>query len=299
MPKLPVGRTIESAYSFAFRHFFAVLGIIWFPYVVMIAILALPAIALVPPLVDAVEIGTFDFSMVPGLVGLGLLFWLGFMVAGAMVRVGLMRKALGLAEGRIFLYFSFAAPVWRMLGALILASLILIGVWLASAAVAGVIWGVARLVLSEQGSALLGGLAFFVAMCWWLYAAVRLTFFLPAVVVAEEEIGIGRAWALGQGNFWRIIVVVIAIFVPVAIAFGMLSALTTSFAVLPTVEPLNLHAAIEMLHERLMAIGPWSGLLELVYIMLLTGLGTGAVAGAYRGIVPQHAGDAPAESPQA
>ena len=52
------------------------------------------------------------------------------------------------------------------------------------------------------------GLAGIVAVLWYIYAAVRLVFFLPAVVVAEEQIGLGRSWALGRGNFWRIIIVI-------------------------------------------------------------------------------------------
>jgi hypothetical protein len=296
MPKLPVGRSIESAYSFAFRHFFAVLGIVWFPYVVLVAILALPAITLVPRMVGSIETGAFDFSMLPGLVGLGLLFWLGLMVAGAMVRVGLLRKALGLAEGRIFLYFSLGAPVWRMLGALILLFVILIAMAAASAAIAGIIWGASRQFLSEGGAALAGGIAVFVATCWWIYAAVRIGFFLPAVVVAEEEIGIGRAWTLGRGNFWRIVVVMIASILPVAIAFGILSSLVTSFVPAPMTEPMTFPEAVRMLHDRLVAAGPIGALLQLVYLMLLTGLGTGAVAGAYRAIASQQAGAAPAET---
>lgn len=303
MPKLPVGRTIEAAYSFAFRHFFAVLAIIWFPYVVLVAILTVPAIAMAPGLVHALENQAFKPSLVPGFVGLGLLLWLGLLVAGAMVRVGLLRKALGLTHGRVFLYFSFATPVWRMLGAMILASLILIGIGAASAGVAGVIWGVARALASNQAAALLGGIAAFVALCWWIYAAVRLTFFLPAVVVAEEDIGLGRAWALGRGNFWRIVIVAIACFVPVAIGFAILGAFTGAFLVPATTTTImSVHDAIGLMQERWATVGPWSALLDLVYVTLIAGLWTGAIAGAYRAINPPEADSAqsgPAETAQA
>ena len=87
MPKLAVGRTIEAAYGFGLKQFFAVLGIIWFPYVVVIAILAVPAVLMGPALVAGMEREPFDFSVLPGLIGLGLLMRVGFGVAGGVAAI--------------------------------------------------------------------------------------------------------------------------------------------------------------------------------------------------------------------
>ena len=292
MPKLPVGRTVEAAYRFAFKQFFAVLAIIWFPYLVLIAIVAALAMAMAPGLLHAAEAGTLPPSAIPGLAGLVLLSVLGLLVAGAMVRVGLMRRALGMQTGWIFVYFSFAAPVWRMLGAMILAMLVVVGIVLASAAAVGIVWGITHALLSEAVSGIATGIAAVIAALVYVYSAVRLVFFLPAVVVAEERIGLGRAWALGGGNFWRIIIVILAIFIPVMILFGAIGALLGTMTFVPPVEPATFHEAIKHMADQLAsAINPLTILFEIAYITVLMGLGSGAVAGAYRAIVSPHTGE--------
>jgi hypothetical protein len=42
----------------------------------------------------------------------------------------------------------------------------------------------------------------------------RLFFFIAPVVVAEEQIGLVRAWELGGGNFWRMFATAFVVFVP-------------------------------------------------------------------------------------
>ncbi len=299
MPKLAVGRTIEAAYRFGLKQFFAVLGIIWFPYLAVIAILAVPAVLMGPALVAGMEREPFDFSVLPGLIGLGLLMLIGFIVAGAMVRVGLMRRALGLSEGWTFLYFSFAAPVWRMLGAIVLAILVLFGIGIASTAVVAIVWGIAHAMASEHIAMIATVLAGIVAVCWYIYAAVRLVFFLPAVVVAEEQIGLGRSWALGRGNFWRIVIVSLAVVLPVAIVFGILGAVLQTPVMGVHETGTSAQEAVRLLMAKLSTIGPLSVLLNLVYATAMAGLTSGAIAGAYRSVVPTEAGNSPAETPSA
>lgn len=299
MPKIAVGRAIAGAYRFGVKQFFVVLGILWFPYLAVVAILAVPAVLMGPSVVAGLERVPFDPSVLPGLIGLGLLLLIGFIVAGAMVRVGLMRKALGLAEGRTFLYFSFAAPVWRMLGATVLAFLVLLGIGVASAAAVAIIWGLAQAVASAKIATLVTVLAGIVAACWYIYAAVRLLFFLPAVVVAEEQIGLGRSWALGRGNFWRIVGVWLAIYLPVMIVFGILGAVLQTNVMFMTETATSLHEAVRMLMTKLSTVGPLSVLLNLVYFTLLAGLAAGAIASAYRTLVPSETGEPPAETPSA
>jgi len=298
MPKIPVGQTVEVAYRFAFRHFFAVLAILWFPYFVVIAIIVALGAAMVPGIIRELQADAFPASAVPGLIGLGILAWLGLIVAGAMVRVGLMRKALGMQEGRVFLYFSFAAPVWRMLGALFLAVLVLIGIGLASAAAVGIVWGIGRAVFGQGTAGAITGVAGVIAVLWYIYASVRLVFFLPAVVVAEEQIGIGRSWSLGGGNFWRIFVVALAVIIPVVLLFGILGLIVGTSMTVPLAEPTTPHDVVKLIAQRLSAaVSPFAVLLDIAYITALAGLWTGAVAGAYRAIVPaakDHA--APAET---
>ena len=292
MPKIPVGRTVEAAYRFAFKQFFAVLGIIWFPYLAVIAIIVTLAMAMLPGFIHAAQQGTFPPAEAPGVIGLAILLVLGLFVAGAMVRVGLMRRALGMQTGWIFVYFSFGAPVWRMLGAMILATLIILGIALASAAAVGIVWGISHALVGQAISGVLTGVAAVVAVLFYIYAAVRLMFFLPAVVVAEEQIGLGRSWALGRGNFWRIVVVILAAFIPVMILFGILGVVAGVPTFVSPVEPGNFHDAIRHAVAQLSAaINPLLILLDIAYFTVLAGLGAGAIAGAYNAIVPAKSGE--------
>lgn len=292
MPKIPVGHAVSAAYRFAFRQFFAVLGIIWLPYLIVIAAVAVLAMGMVPGLTHAAGQNMFPAAEIPGLVGLAVLLVLGLLVAGAMVRVGLMRRALGMRTGWVFFYFSFAAPVWRMLGAMILAALIILGIALAGAAAAAIVWAISHAVLGETISKVLTGITAIVALLFYIYAAVRLLFFLPAVVVAEEQIGLGRSWTLGRGNFWRIIVVILASFIPVMIGFGILGLLLGAPVFVPPIEPGSAQEAIRnAIHQLSAAVSPLMILLDIAYLTVLAGLGAGAVAGAYRAIVPSESGE--------
>src|SRR6202044_281849 len=55
----------------------------------------------------------------------------------------------------------------------------------------------------------------------------RVRFFVPAVVVAEGHIGIGRAWHLAGGNVLRIIVISLVIAIAVGIVFGIITTLVS------------------------------------------------------------------------
>jgi hypothetical protein len=60
-----------------------------------------------------------------------------------------------------------------------------------------------------------------IVYCAFIYWLVRQTFFLTPVVVAEERIGLRRAWSLGRGNFWRMFVVILALLVPFVFLEGI------------------------------------------------------------------------------
>jgi len=51
---------------------------------------------------------------------------------------------------------------------------------------------------------LLGAVAALAGLCAAVWITLRLVFFVPPVVVAEERIDLPRAWMLSRQNFWRI-----------------------------------------------------------------------------------------------
>jgi hypothetical protein len=295
MNKIPVGATISGAYGFAFADFLSVLGIAWLPHVIYALLIAGIIYGLAPGLPGQVMRGEFDASMFYTLRRIIGLIWLVGVVVQAMVTVGLQKKALGEMPGATFFYFSLGAPVWRMIGATFLALLAYIFIVAITVGVTVALAIAATKFVAHFGVAIaivLGVIATF----WAIYAAVRLFFFLPAVVVAEEQIGLIRSWELGGGNFWRIFAVVFVVFVPVAIGFGIIENiligpflppdLMTHFHPGMTPEQLSdFYASI--LKESFRAMrGALPLIIALAFIrsILFLGLGNGAVAKGYLGV---------------
>jgi hypothetical protein len=227
----------------------------------------------------------------------GLLGLLSFIVT-CMVTVAIQRKALGRHPGPVFTYFSLGTPVWRMAGSWFLAGLLIIFIALFSAAVAGTIWWAAETFLPKF-EVLIGTLAFVAAVLWVIYMSVRLTFFLPAVVVAEERIGLGRAWELAEGNFWRILIVFIAVFLPVAIGFGIVSsAFFNAFFVMPDFRGgVDFHAVMHAVFQQMRVAGPFMIVYQTIEQIVYLGLGNGMVANAYLAVTGSAAATPAAQQP--
>ncbi|HVU19762.1 MAG TPA: hypothetical protein VHE09_03460 [Rhizomicrobium sp.] len=308
MNKIPLERTIGSAYQFAFRNFLSVLGVLWLPAVVVCAVIAgviyltwgdisqlhslsMQASSLTDSR-DALTQQRLDALLaVAGSLGrFGGLIALLLLIARAMVSVGVLRKALGLHEGPIFVYFSLGAPVWRMVGAMILAVLAIVAVSIATCIVAGILYWACQFA-PDSARSLLRGILIVVAALWIFYAIIRLVFFLPAVVVAENSIGLGRSWQLGGGNFWRIVAVLIAVLLPVAIVAGILS--NSIFGAywwmefrqaVQSGQPIPPDQLFASLMRHIGQIWPVWVAFEVIYITLLTGLSLGAIAAAYTNV---------------
>ena len=302
MAAIPLGKTIEASYRFAFANILSVFGILWLPSLILLA--AFGAVAwLVWPDIQSLQSVHFQggsgvhftltdegrdrvlrvlssagrFAVPIGLVGLAM---------RAMIAVGVLEKALGRREGPAFVYFSLAAPVWRMIGAMLLAGIVILcAVLAAGIGVAVLLWGVGHFAGGISGLAKFASAA--AAAVWIVYMALRLVFFLPAVVVAEERIGLARAWALGRGNVWRILGLVIAVLLPAAIVAHILSRALAGGAMEPQIAEIVSHAAspadaLAAIMDRLRLVWPALLVLEIVYATVVTGLGYGAMANAYK-----------------
>ncbi len=151
-----------------------------------------------------------------------------------------------------------------------------------------------------MGYAVVGGIVLGVVVAFFLiYAGVRLFFFLPAVVVAENRIGLGRSWSLGGGNFWRIFFVWLLIVVPVGFVAGI--------ALQMTILPVVFMEAMKLPHEPepKEVIAFLQGLLPLLPVIFtililwgiaVRGLVMGAIGSAYNAVTAEPAeAVAPAE----
>ncbi|MGH6871311.1 MAG: hypothetical protein ACREHE_07380 [Rhizomicrobium sp.] len=294
--KMPVGETLEGAFSFAFRNFLSVIGTMWFPYLLAGAIIG-GVVYLLHPDVNAmfaaIPVDNKDpmavFRVYQKYGHIITLAWVVLLIAGAMVRVGLMRKALGLHPGLVFIYFSLGAPVWRMIGASLLLSIIMVAIVLADIAGCALVIGLAGHALQQPVLWIADAIAVVIAIVIPVYAAFRFFFFLTPVIVAEERIGIGRAWSLGGGNVLRIIVVLLAILLAVAIVFGILESFFLPHFVMTgtTVDPQDVQR-----WQAKAITSPAFVVLLLLQVVVTEALMAGAMATGYRAVTGTAEGSA-------
>lgn len=294
---IPFERTIMGAYRFGAANYLAILGIAWLPFLLFLAAAVLLVVSMLPDLSSLMAIGadTWDETRVSAFVvsilGKTLLILVLLLLAFAIVTVGLMRKALGQDFETVFLYFSLGADTWRLVGAYIVLLLLATACIIAYCLGVGLIsFLLAKVSAGLQGVAttllILGGIAF------GIYAIVRTQFFLPAVVVAEHHIGVRRSWKLGRGNFWRIVGIVLAVSLPAYVVFTVLDSIVLQLALngqaLPMVgaapgkvTPGEVRQYFTMWFAAVRSVLPVMALLQLLYMVAVTGLSAGAVATAY------------------
>jgi len=304
MVHIPLERTINETYRFAFRNILSIFGIAWFP-----GLLALAAIAAViwflwpditnlvfslPDDKDAAAQAMLRFVVKAFTVAgpLYLVIW----VLQTMTVVGVQKKALGLIEGPVFIYFSLGSAVWRLILAHIVAIIVLY---------AGVAVGALGVLLVFRAGeqfhlpaiyGLVEAAAVVAAICACVYAFARLIFFLPPVVVAEGGIGIGRAWQLGAGNFWRIVALLLVCVMAPMMGLGMVSNIVTTPLMMNAILPLRHAAEAQGVHSAAQFWATaWPSLKIVVLFMIgyqivtwpiLLGLTNAVSARAYRNVIP-------------
>lgn len=296
MHKIPMSETVSGAYSFTFKNILSIIGIAWFPWAVCLVLIGLGVYAAIPNF-EGLREGTGDpaaFGSLFALIGLGTIL---MTVVASMVNVGVLRQALGLHKGQVFIYFDLGGDVWRLIGALLLTALAVYGVLIVLVLVMVLIFTAGAQAMGQGLATTLGVIGSIVACCLFIYMFVRLVFFVAPVVVAERRISLGRAWELGAGNFWRIVGIWIAVTLPAGFAFNMI---VGAFMGQPPIEQLQQATTPEEIFAIYgqMFAGTWPilAVLYLLYIIILTGLINGAQAVAYKLVTspPQPKAPAPA-----
>jgi len=309
MKKIPLEATLAGAYRFLFTNIVSIIGTLWFPTVLMLGLTAGLIYLVVPHAWFAGDFSHFDPAVLwsPPVNLARALQFVASLIIGPMILVGLMRHALGLKKSTTFIYFSLGAPVWRMLGAFILGGVVYIvgAIVICALGVIAYKFAMPTVPQAYHGYAVAAGIGLCVIFGLFLfYAAFRLFFFLPAVVVAEERIGLGRSWSLGGGNFWRMFVVYLLVTIPVGFIFWVALEMT----VFPTIfaELTKWHGKPEakdvvvFLHHLAPLLPAVIGI-AVIYGIALRGLMAGAIANAYKGVteVPKSATPAVVAPPPA
>src|SRR5262249_26413931 len=174
--------------------------------------------------------GQNPFLTHPQLARTYFLFQVANLVIAAIVSVGVTKEVLGLRRGFRFFYAGFGAAELRVIvgyfAFILLFVVIVIGLVLGTVLAGRVGTAVLGAALSAAHvdpavSRLVIGLAVFaLLLAAWLALIlifVRLTFLFLPVTVAEKRIGILRSWELTQGNFWRIFLIAVLVFLPLGI----------------------------------------------------------------------------------
>lgn len=295
--KLPIERTIVDAYRFAFAGFLSVLGTLWLPYLILAVIGFAFVRLLAPDVPEMLKTGALDLGAGMELLRLAVLVAVVAFIVSAMVAVDLQNKALGTKTGPRWFYFSLSGPVWRMAAATFLAAIVVGIVVFVTGLICVAIWSA---VGGLAAAALIRVIVVAGAIAVVTYIAVRLVFFLPAVVVAEKSLGFERAWLLGGHNFWRILLVTIAVICPVVIVFWLVMEALSGPAA--GVQSLDTREGLRaLLRSGAMQWGPQGYLrlaLEILERILLVGLVNGAIASAYRAVNSDLTTAAPPAAPQ-
>lgn len=227
MNKIPVFGTIAHAYGFAIGNFLRILGIVWAPLVVSIAV----GLMVTPgflgnhvPINDIEAIQRQSLRLAPFVFVFSLFI-------RAMIGVGVTELALGKRTGTAFVYFSLAAPVWRLIGAWLLFVLVMILIYIGLIILIVIIavgggLAVKAAAFSPGAHAIAAGLLALFCLLLFLgaliYTMARLTFLIPPVVVEENKVDLARGWILTRGSFWRICCIGLAIFIPLILIQGVI-----------------------------------------------------------------------------
>ncbi len=288
MHKIPVGQTITTAYRFLFTEIGTILGICWFP--ALLSSLASYFTYLYAALHQA-DMADGDVQirlsyLFVTLIGLAVTIFAASVMAVAITRHVLGRRATGVVA-----YFAIGPMEWRMFTATIRyiagsAALLILAVIVADVAfrIAGVpvdSGSPIRATAPEIIAALIAWFAFIGAVV----VILRMGFFIPPTIVAENHGGLRRSFELTGGNVLRAIAVIAVLGIPfLMLLFGgefvlIRSALGPAMYAMTPAE--FVQRAGEAMQDKLL---PWEAFTGVIFV-LASGLIYGGAAVAYRATI--------------
>ena len=215
MNKVPVGRTISSAYVFTFGHIGAVIGLIWLPLLIYYV-----ARFFIVNYAESVAASGDPTS--GGRATLVLIaFWFLSVFFTAVVGVALTRQALNPKPGNIIVNLVLGQSELNYFLALLTVFAVMLAVYIGVVLLAAVAGGIATAIAMGASALWLApsitAVVIALAAAALLYIAVRLAYLVAPVTVSEGRIDLVRAWQASRGNFWRILAVLVATIGPIVI----------------------------------------------------------------------------------
>lgn len=280
-----VGATVRDAYAFLGAHFSGIIGVIWLPTVLISIAQFFTFHRVYNDMINALASDNAA-PMAPA-----LLMVLGYVVAklllSALMCVGVVQLALGGRPSTALIYIAFGPSEGRLFRAFCgFVGLLFMGAMLVLIIANIAVTAGARSHGLEQGVSAVMMLALVAGAAM---LAARVLALAPAIAVGETAPVLRRAWALSAGNFWRLVGVLLALFLPVLL-FSVLLELglgqkgATTAATTPT-----LQVIAAMMHAR--QILPLTCGLSFFLSPLVIGLYCGASVSAWRAVKDEPALD--------
>ncbi|MEQ1754171.1 MAG: hypothetical protein ABL973_08550 [Micropepsaceae bacterium] len=209
MNKLPVFSTVSRTFGFLLGDIITIIRISWLPFLIASGLSSYVGADAFDAMIAAKEnpARAMEMAQVNFLIGIA-----GF-VANIVVIVALLRVVMfGDRKPGLPAYIWFGMTETR----LIVVYLLLIVAAMAGVIGASIGFGIfAAIVAAVPGLEAVIGIAAAALMIAAIWAVVKLSI-IPAVVVAEKGLGVERSWALMKGNAFRMFLVLLFIFIPVA-----------------------------------------------------------------------------------
>jgi hypothetical protein len=235
MNKIPVGKTIAEAYRFTFVHLERVIGVIWLPAVLLTVGQYFVSGSYIAGMAQSMDSG--DLAQQGPLFVRLLGFELVAIVLVAMIGVAVTREILQPLERPLFLRFGLGRTEFRIFGAVVGLYLLLI-LFVIALIAAGMLLGFLLNLAIPAGVGMPGGakraigFGFLLAvlLCPLLiYAMLRLSFLVVPSAVIDGGFGIEKSWQAAKGNVWRIFLVCLAVFLPLALLYTGIEAAILGF----------------------------------------------------------------------
>lgn len=277
MARVPVVATIRDAYRFTIENLGGIIGLIWVPMLLLIVMFFFSMHRYYGDVIEVMNGGNAT------ILGPTLLMMLGFAVAAlllqAIMYVSVVQLALGQRAAPAVAHFAFGPAEWRMFRAF----LAFVGLLLAIVFPVAIL---ARAAMGSVGTASPQMLGLVLVMYGIILLFMpRFFLLLPAISVGETVPVLRRAWQLSAGNFGRLLLVLIAVFGPVFILFGILEMLLASQLAMPAMptgatEKAQMVAAVTRAQKTLPFV---SGLGFLIYPLII-GMFSGASVSSWRAL---------------
>lgn len=208
MRRVPVVQVIRDAYAFAFGHLGGIIGLIWIPMVLVTVAQFFTLWRYYNAMIDYLAGGN------AAALGPAVLMLLGDAAATillyAMMFTAVVQLVLGSRGPGTIAHFAFGHQEWRMARALLACAGLLLLFLLGFALLLNVILAMGKLSQNAAGLLMLLGLG-----TVGLVLAPRLLL-LPAVAVSETVPVLRRVLTLAEGNYLRLLAVLLALVVPLS-----------------------------------------------------------------------------------